>query len=204
MLNEEEGKIAVKLARMALTDFAEKRTKIRPEGLPKVFDEKQGVFVTLHEDGDLRGCIGYPQPVMSLGEAIVDSAINAGMGDPRFPRVKAKELGRIEFEVTILTTPEPYEVPKAKLPEVVQIGIDGLIVTKGIFSGLLLPQVAPEWGFDSMEFLSQTCIKAGLPADAWIDEDTLIEHFQAQIFAELAPEREILEKSYADSSCGTK
>jgi uncharacterized protein (TIGR00296 family) len=141
---------------------------------------------------------------MSLGEAIVDSAINAGMGDPRFPKVKGKELDRIEFEVTILTKPEPYEVPKAKLPEFVRVGIDGLIVTKDIFSGLLLPQVAPEWGFDSMEFLSHTCIKAGLPADAWLDEDTEVQHFQAQIFAELAPNREILEKSYADSSCGTR
>ena len=204
MLTDDEGKIAVKLARKALTDFVEKRTRIKPESLPRVFDEKQGVFVTLHEDGDLRGCIGYPQPVMPLGEAIVDSAINAGMGDPRFPQVKGKELNRIEFEVTVLTKPEPYEITKARLAEFVRIGIDGLIVTKGIFSGLLLPQVAPEWGFDSLEFLSQTCIKAGLPADAWIDEDTEVQHFQAQIFAEVAPEREILEKSYADSSCGTK
>jgi uncharacterized protein (TIGR00296 family) len=204
MLTEEEGKAAVKLARRALTEFVEKRSRIKSEGLPKVFDERQGVFVTLHEDGDLRGCIGYPQPVMPLGNAIVDSAINAGTGDPRFPSVKAKELGRIEFEVTVLTKPQPYHVPKNKLPEMVRIGIDGLIVTKGMFSGLLLPQVAPEWGFDSMEFLSQTCIKAGLPADSWIDQDTEVQHFQAQIFAEVAPEREILEKSYADSSCGTK
>lgn len=204
MLTEDEGKAAVKLARRALSDFAEKRIRIKPEGLPKIFDEMQGVFVTLHEDGDLRGCIGYPEPVMPLGRAIVDSAINAGTGDPRFPPVKVKELSRIEFEVTILTKPEPYKAPKARLPELVRIGIDGLIVTKGIFSGLLLPQVAPEWGFDSMEFLSQTCVKAGLPADAWIDVDTEIQHFQAQIFAEVAPEREILEKSYADSSCGTR
>jgi uncharacterized protein (TIGR00296 family) len=204
MLTEEEGKAAVKLARRALTEFVEKRSRIKSEGLPKVFDERQGVFVTLHEDGDLRGCIGYPQPVMPLGNAIVDSAINAGTGDPRFPPIKAKELSRIEFEVTVLTKPQPYHVPKNKLPEMVRIGIDGLIVTKGMFSGLLLPQVAPEWGFDSMEFLSQTCIKAGLPADSWIDQDTEVQHFQAQIFAEVAPEREILEKSYADSSCGTK
>jgi uncharacterized protein len=204
MLTEEEGKAAVKLARRALTEFTEKRSRIKPEGLPEVFDEKQGVFVTLHEDGDLRGCIGYPQPVMPLGNAIVDSAINAGTGDPRFPSVKAKELGRIEFEVTVLTKPQPYRVPKNKLPEMVRIGIDGLIVTKGMFSGLLLPQVAPEWGFDPMEFLSQTCLKAGLPADAWIDPDTEVQHFQAQIFAEVAPEREILEKSFADSSCGTR
>ena len=204
MLTEDEGKAAVKLARRALAEFVETRNRIKPVGLPKIFDEKQGVFVTLHEDGDLRGCIGYPQPVMPLGNAIVDSAINAGTGDPRFPPVKAKDLGRIEFEVTVLTKPQPYHVPKNKLPEMVRIGIDGLIVTKGMFSGLLLPQVAPEWGFEPMEFLSQTCLKAGLPADAWIDQDTEVQHFQAQIFAEVAPEREILEKSYADSSCGTR
>jgi len=204
MLTEDEGKAAVKLARRALAEFVEKRNRIKPVGLPKVFDEKQGVFVTLHEDGDLRGCIGYPQPVMPLGSAIIDSAINAGTGDPRFPPVKTKELSRIEFEVTVLTKPQPYRVPKNKLPEMVRIGIDGLIVTKGMFSGLLLPQVAPEWGFEPMEFLSHTCLKAGLPADAWIDQDTEVQHFQAQIFAEVAPEREILEKSYADSSCGTR
>jgi uncharacterized protein (TIGR00296 family) len=204
MLTEVEGKAAVKLARKALTEYVEKRTLIKPEELSPIFDEKQGVFVTLHEDGDLRGCIGYPMPIMPLGKAIVDSAINAGTGDPRFPPIKSKELVRIEFEVTILTKPEPYDAPKSKLPELVKIGIDGLIVYKGVFSGLLLPQVAPEWGFDPITFLSQVCLKAGLPADAWIDEDTEIHHFQAQIFAELAPQREIIEKSYADSSCGTK
>ncbi len=76
----------------------------------------------------------------------------------------------------------------------VVIGRDGLIVTRGPYSGLLLPQVAPEWGFDSLEFLSQTCVKAGLPPDAWLDEDTMVEHFQAQIFAEVAPGREVFEK----------
>ena len=79
-----------------------------------------------------------------------------------------------------------------------------MIVTKGSFSGLLLPQVAPEWGFDSMEFLSQTCLKAGLPADAWIDEDKQVQHFQAQIFAEVAPDREVREKSFANGSCGKR
>ena len=83
------------------------------------------------------------------------------------------------------------------------IGRDGLIVPKGPFSGLLLPQVAPEWGFDSREFLSQTCVKAGLTADAWLDEDTKVQHFQAQIFAEVAPDREVFEKSFPESGCGT-
>lgn len=197
MLTLEEGRLAVHLARQALTVYIEKKEIIKPKGLPPVFEEKRGVFVTLHEDGDLRGCIGYPLPIMQLGKAIVDSAINAGSRDPRFPCVRPGELKRIEVEVTILTRPEPYTEPKKKLPEKVSIGRDGLIVTKGPNSGLLLPQVATEWGFDSLEFLSQTCIKAGLPTDAWLDEDTQVQHFQAQIFAEMAAEREVFEKSLA-------
>jgi uncharacterized protein len=203
MLTLQEGRLAVRLARDALTNYIEKKKIIDLKGLPSVFDELRGVFVTLHLEGDLRGCIGYPQPVMPLGRAIVDSAINACSRDPRFPCVRPGELKRIEVEVTILTKPEPYDAPKKKLPELVRIGRDGLIVSKGPFSGLLLPQVAPEWGFDSMEFLSQTCVKAGLSPDAWLDEDTEVQHFEAQIFAEVAPEREVIEKNYADTTCGT-
>jgi len=203
MLTLEEGRLAVRLARQAFTGYTENKKIIEPQDLPPVFEEKRGVFVTLHEDEALRGCIGYPQPIMPLGKAIVDSAINACSRDPRFPCVLPDELKRIEVEVTILTQPEPYIEPKKKLPELVMIGRDGLIVTKGPFSGLLLPQVAPEWGFDPLEFLSQTCVKAGLPPDAWLDEDTEVQHFEAQIFAEVAPEREVFEKSFTESPCGT-
>jgi len=203
MLTLEEGKLAVRLARHALTDYIEKKKISGPQSLPPVFDEKRGVFVTIHEEGELRGCIGYPQPIMPLGRAIVDSAINACSRDPRFPCVRPSELTRVEIEVTILTEPEPYDVPKQRLPEVVRIGTDGLIVSKGPYSGLLLPQVAPEWGFDPWTFLSQTCLKAGLPPDAWVDEDTEVLHFEAQIFAEVAPGREVIEKNYANTTCGT-
>ena len=203
MLTLEEGRLAVHLARQALTGYTEKKKIIEPQGLPPVFKEKRGVFVTLHEDGDLRGCIGYPLPIMALGKAIVDSAINAGSRDPRFPSVRPDELGRIELEVTILTRPEAYTAPKKELPERVLVGRDGLIVTIGPYSGMLQPQVAAEWGFDSREFLSQTCVKAGLAADAWLDENTKVQHFEAQIFAEVAPEREVFEKSFPDRGCGT-
>jgi uncharacterized protein len=142
MLTLEEGRLAVRLARKALTGYTEKKKIIDPQGLPSVFEEKRGVFVTLRKDGDLRGCIGYPQPIMPLGKAIVDSAINACSRDPRFPGVRPGELKRIELEVTILTKPEPYTAPKKKLPDLVQVGRDGLIVSKGPLSGLLLPQVA--------------------------------------------------------------
>ena len=203
MLTMQEGRLAVRLARDALTNYIEKKRIIEPKDLPPAFNELRGVFVTLHLEGDLRGCIGYPQPVMPLERAIVDSAINACSRDPRFPCVRPGELKRIELEVTILTKPELYDAPKKKLPELVRVGKDGLIVSRGPYSGLLLPQVAPEWGFDSLEFLSQTCVKAGLSPDAWLDEDTEVQHFEAQIFAEVAPEREVIEKSYADTTCGT-
>ena len=203
MLTLEEGRLAVRLARQAVAGYIENKKVIELSGLPPIFEEKRGVFVTLHEEGDLRGCIGYPEPVLPLGRAIVDSAINACSRDPRFPRVRPSELKRIEIEVTVLTKPEAYTEPKKRLPELVVIGQDGLIVSKGPNSGLLLPQVAPEWGFDSLEFLSQTCVKAGLPSDAWLDEDTEVQHFQAQIFAEVAPEREVFEKSFTESPCGT-
>ncbi|MDD4163010.1 MAG: TIGR00296 family protein, partial [Methanothrix sp.] len=138
MLTLDEGRLAVRLARQAFTGYTEKKKVIEPQDLPPVFGELRGVFVTLHEDGDLRGCIGYPQPIMPLGKAIVDSAINACSRDPRFPCVRPAELKRIEVEVTILTRPEPYTEPKKKLPELVKIGRDGLIVTRGPYSGLLL------------------------------------------------------------------
>ena len=202
MLTCAEGRTAVHLAKEALTSYIGMKKVIELENLPPVFKEMRGVFVTLHEDGDLRGCIGYPMPILPLGRAIEDSAINAGSRDPRFPRVRKEELGRIEVEVTILTPPEPYTEPKKKLPELVQVGRDGLIVTRGPYTGLLLPQVAPEWGFDSMEFLSQTCVKAGLPADAWLDEDTEVQHFQAQIFAEAGPGGEVFEKRFPEGGCG--
>jgi len=201
MLTLAEGKIAVRLARDAITSFIEKRLKIKPNNLPPVFSEKHGVFVTLHKNGELRGCIGYPLPVLPLGIAIVDSAINACSCDPRFQCVKPNELKHIELEVTILTKPEPYRIPKTMLPEIIRVGKDGLIVSKGSHSGLLLPQVAPEWGFDAMEFLSHTSLKAGLPPDAWLDEDTEVQHFEAQIFAEIAERREIIERNYSDDTC---
>lgn len=191
------------MAREAIASYIGKKLRIKADGLPPVFNEKRGLFVSIHEQGELRGCIGYPYPVLPLGQAIVDSAINACSRDPRFPCLQPAELKMVELEVTVLTTPETYQVPKKMLPESVRIGRDGLIVSKGRYTGLLLPQVAPEWGFDAIEFLGNTCLKAGLPADAWLDEDTAVLHFEAQIFSEVAPEGEVIERSYAASTCET-
>lgn len=200
MLTIDEGRRAVSLARKALKAYVDRRERIAPEDLPPAFSERVGVFVTLHEDGELRGCIGYPEPVMELGLAIVDSAINAGANDPRFPRVRSEELPKIEIEVTVLTPPRPYDVRNRDLPEAVKIGKHGLIVRRGIWSGLLLPQVATEWGFDPTDFLCQTCIKAGLPPDSWIDEETEVLYFEGQVFAEVSPEGEVVERAVESCS----
>lgn len=194
MLSIDEGRRAVTLAREALTAYVGRKERIRPNDLPPSFGEKAGVFVTLHEDGELRGCIGYPEPVMELARAIVDSAINAGVNDPRFPRVGPEEIPRIAIEVTVLTPPRTYPVRNRDLPDAVKIGRHGLIVRRGMWSGLLLPQVATEWEFDSVDFLCQTCLKAGLPPDSWIDEETEVLYFEGQVFSEMAPGSEVVEK----------
>jgi hypothetical protein len=131
---------------------------------------------------------------MELGRAIVDSAINAGTKDPRFPRVRPEELSGIEIEVTILSPPRPYDVRNRDLPGAVKIGKHGLIVKRGMWSGLLLPQVATEWEFDPVDFLCQTCLKAGLPPDSWIDEETEVLYFEGKVFAEVVPGGEVVEK----------
>lgn len=148
--------------------------------VPPEFKEKRGVFVTLKKNGNLRGCIGYPEPMYPLLDALLDSSVSAAVRDPRFQPITAPEMDTINVEVTVLTTPQEM-VPD---PKNVNIGEDGLIAEKGIFKGILLPQVPVEWEWDAEEFLCQVCIKAGLPPDCWLDKKTTVYKFQGQIFSE--------------------
>ena len=187
----EDGKIAVKLARESIETFI--RAGRQTEIVRKTpFDEERGVFVTINKDKQLRGCIGYPYPIKPLGEAIVDSAINAATNDPRFPPLSVKELAEIKIEVTILGKPEKLDVKPKDLPKEIKIGRDGLIVKRGFYQGLLLPQVPVEWNWGTEEFLCQTCFKAGLPQDCWLDDSTEVYRFKGQIFEER--DGEIVEK----------
>jgi uncharacterized protein (TIGR00296 family) len=194
MLSLEEGKKAVSFARDVIENHV--KNKSTSSDLNGVFNENQGAFVTIHTypDHDLRGCIGIPLPVMALKEAIVEGAKSATR-DPRFPPLSESELGNIIIEVTILTKPELIKVdePKEYLSEI-KIGRDGLIVEQNIFKGLLLPQVPIEQNWDKEEFLSHTCLKAGLMPDAWFDEKTKISKFSGQVFTELKPRGDIQEK----------
>jgi uncharacterized protein (TIGR00296 family) len=196
MLTKSEGEMAVRLARTAIKECLKNGRKIEPENLPDIFKEKHGVFVTLNKkkySKELRGCIGRPYPVLPLGEAIILSAINAAREDPRFYPVELQELDELVIEVTVLTAPKRINAKPGEIPDKIMIGRDGLIVSTGMSSGLLLPQVAVEHGFDSAEFLGQTCMKAGLMPDAWL-EGAQVYSFEGQIFEEVDPCGKIREK----------
>jgi uncharacterized protein (TIGR00296 family) len=185
MLTEEEGKAGLRLARAAIENYLNEHAKLKAPGdLPAIFDEKRGVFVTLNEFGSLRGCIGYPYPVFALKEAIIDAAISAAVSDPRFPPVTREEFNEVSIELTVLTMPQVLHVKPVELPNHIEVGRHGLIVKKGMYQGLLLPQVATEYNWTAEEFLCQTCWKAGLPQDAWLEADTEVSTFEGQIFKE--------------------
>jgi hypothetical protein len=184
LLTNDEGAIAVRLARSAIECAIDKKKPKPGLELAPVFGEKRGVFVTLTMQGELRGCIGFPYPVMPLGHAIDHAAVAAALEDPRFPALKARELPLVRIEVTILTVPHPLSCDPDKRPDHVEIGRHGLIVRGMGTSGLLLPQVATDYGWDSTTFLNHTCRKAGLPERCWMSGKVEVLSFEGQIFHE--------------------
>lgn len=199
-LTLKDGEFLVRLARNAVEQYL-KNGKVMspPKDVSSKFMEHCGVFVTLNSVGgkekELRGCIGFPYPTLPLVRAVVDSAINSATQDPRFPPVSYDELGSIVFEVSVLTPPKLIKVEKpTEYPSRIKVGKDGLIVERGYYKGLLLPQVPVEWNWNEEEFLCQCCMKAGLSPDCWILEGTKIYKFQAIIFEETTPNGEIKSK----------
>jgi uncharacterized protein (TIGR00296 family) len=186
MLSEEEGKFLLKLARKSVeTYIKDKKILPGPENIPESLKEEMGVFVTLNKDELLRGCIGYSEPVKPLVNAVIEVAISAAVNDPRFPPVNESEIGDLAIEVSVLTKPELITVEKPEeYMDKIKIGEDGLIIERGPYKGLLLPQVAVEWGWNVEEFLYNTCVKAGLTADCWLFNDVKIYKFGSQIFHE--------------------
>jgi len=188
MFSEEDGALAVALARDTLDAFVTRRERKKLELRP-VFREKRGAFVTVntHPAGELRGCIGYPSPLFPLEETLVRAAEGAAE-DPRFPPLSRPELDRVTVEVSLLTPPEELKPRKPQeLPRMIVVGRDGLVVAKGRVRGVLLPQVAVDWSWDSEMFLTQVCLKAGLPPDAWLDGETILYAFRGELFAEDKP-----------------
>ncbi len=185
-LSDSDGVLLIKIARMAVTEFLSngKRMKLESED-EKKFSFNSGVFVTLNNADGLRGCIGFPMPDKKLSHGIIDAAIAAATEDPRFSPVKLNELNDIVFEVTVLTPPVEITVndPMEYL-EKIKVGRDGLIISNSFSSGLLLPQVPVEYGWNVEEFLQHTCEKAGLEKDVWKNEKVKIEKFEGIVYKE--------------------
>ena len=199
-LSSEDGKFLVKLARNAVEEHLRIEKQIRvPEDTPQKLLQSYGVFVTISsvkdEEPKLSGCTGYPYPTTPLTQAVIECAISSATQDPRFYPISLGELETVVFEVSVLTPPQIIRVEKtSEYPSKIKVGEDGLIVEKGMFKGLLLPQVPLEWKWDKEEFLCQCCIKAGLPADCWLLKDTKIYKFRAIIFEEEKPKGEVRRK----------
>lgn len=179
MLSNQQKRQLVRVARQALE--AAVGSGCAPDlatGDPDLM-EPRGAFVTLKQQGQLRGCIGYVQPRLPLIQAVADNAQSAALHDPRFPPVTAAELDDIDIEISALTPLEPV----SQVQEI-EIGRHGLMISCGANRGLLLPQVPVEWGWDRDEFLAHTCHKAGLSPDAWQRQDAELLWFEAEVFGE--------------------
>ena len=190
-LNKEQQKNLLKLARATIYELLKNEDYADGPGMDAfsdpVFSEKCGAFVTLHINDSLRGCIGYIQGVRPVPDTIIEMAKSSAFHDRRFSPLTLKEYEKIDIEISVLS---PIE--EAKGIDDIVVGRDGLIISKGGRSGLLLPQVATERNWDIFTFLENTCYKAGLPGDAWKDawketgklEGIKIEKFSAQVFGE--------------------
>ena len=176
-LNEEEKKALHHVARTVIENKARGKTVPEFKIESPILQENRGAFVTIHQRGKLRGCIGYIEGQGPLHKTIEEMAEAAAFRDPRFTPVKEKELPELELEISVLT-------PLKRIQDVneIQVGKHGIYIKKGWYSGLLLPQVATEYGWDCQTFLEHTCQKAGLPSNAWKDKDIEIYIFSADIF----------------------
>ena len=192
-LSDDDGQVLVKMARNAVTEYLQNNTRINNKEFNSRFNIDSGIFVTITKENSLRGCIGYPLPIKKLSNAVIDSAIAAATEDPRFSPINPTELNNLIFEVTVLTPPIEIKVEKYEdYLSVIKVGRDGLIVENKQCSGLLLPQVPKEYGWNIEEFLSHTSEKAGLEKNAWKDHDTKVSRFEGIIFKEESPNGKIV------------
>lgn len=177
-LSEEEKQSLLRLARMTLEKKLLGKTDLAPEIIDStVLKEKRGAFVSLHRRGMLRGCIGCLEGRKPLLSTIEEMARAAAFNDPRFPPLSAEELKDLDIEISVLT-------PLKEINDIkeIEIGVHGLFIERQHCCGLLLPQVATEWGWDRIKFLEETCRKACLPSNSWKEKGTKIYIFSADVF----------------------
>jgi uncharacterized protein (TIGR00296 family) len=194
----EDGIWLVRVAREAVEHILSTGTRIQmPQGTPEKMLERLGVFVTIrtYPAGQLRGCIGRPEPSKPLIEGLIDSAIDSALHDPRFSPLTRDELHSCTFEVSILSSPKKLQVRNPlEYRRLVEIGRDGLIAEWEGGAGLLLPQVPVEEGWDVDTYLSYICMKAGAHPDYWLLDKMKLYTFQAVVFGEVTPLGEVREK----------
>lgn len=175
--SSDEKRFLHKLARGAIENRLLGTPLPNREGETPKLSEKRGAFVTLKIRGQLRGCIGHTQAIKPLSQTVIDMSQAAAFEDPRFPPLSQKELKDLSIEISALSPFRPIKDIKE-----IQVGKHGLFIERGFNAGLLLPQVATEYGWDTLTFVEHTCQKAGLPKDAWKDKKTKISVFSAEIF----------------------
>ncbi len=178
MLNEVQKKRLLEIARQSIGNFIAKQEKTKFSEADEELVKKNGAFVTIKKGGSLKGCIGHIAADTPLYQTVADMAIEAAFNDPRFPSLLPPELSEIEIEISALS-----ELKKIKDTNEIEVGRHGILIRKGFSSGLLLPQVAREYGWNREEFLEHTCQKAGLPKNAW-KEGADICIFSAEVFGE--------------------
>jgi len=207
----EEGRILVRLARDSIREYLSTgRLMELPSGLPRrLVEDNYGVFTTIEtiEEStgrrELRGCIGFPRSTYNVALGVIRSSVAAAVEDPRFTPLTLEELDRVLIEVSILSPMELLQVrdPREYL-RIIEVGRHGIVVVRGHRSGLLLPQVPVEQCWDTMTYLSEGCMKAFLHPDCWLDEDTSILVYEAQIFSETKPGGDVVERSLREEIGG--
>ena len=176
-LSENERQVLLNLARQTVTEAVSHGQILAQIPSGGIFSQRRGVFVTLHVDKRLRGCIGVVEPNEPLGDAVVRCAASAALQDPRFPAVRPEELDALRIEISLLFAPLPIRL------EEIEIGSHGLLISQGDRRGLLLPRVAVDHRFSTEQFLAETCRKAQLPPDAWRDPDATLFGFTCEVFS---------------------
>lgn len=184
MLTPEDRSTLLHVVRTTLAEYLSTRTVPSVHSTSPALQEKRGAFVTLHrialtnEHRELRGCIGTFESELPLVKTIQRMAISAATADPRFSPVRSDELAHLQIEISVLSSLFPIQAAN------IDVGVHGLCISRGWQRGVLLPQVAVEHDWDRETFLAHTCLKAGLPREAWKRQDTLIEAFTADVFGE--------------------
>lgn len=178
-LSADSQQLLLQIARDAIASHLSNRAPSEFQITDSALVQAQGAFVSLHKGEKLRGCIGHIVSDKPLHQTITEVAIAAATHDPRFDPVTLEEMSEIEIEISVLTP-----LQRVQSVDEIAVGVEGLYIIRGEQSGLLLPQVAATYGWDLAQFLQQTCKKAALPDNAWLDPRTEIYRFSAQVFGE--------------------